>query len=286
MKKIATAQRVSREISDNFVFQRSLMAYHEAARLVGGEVLEIGTGTGYGIDLVAPRATRFTTLDKQAPDGLVLPGNTEFVRAVVPPLPFENERFDCVISFQVIEHIRRDRELVREVKRVLRPGGRFIVTTPNARMSLTRNPWHVREYTPEELAALLAGEFASVEAMGVCGNRRVEAYYEKNREGVRRITRFDPLKLQYRLPRWMLRLPYDLMNRLNRRRAAGAEPRPDRLDPHGGLPDRSGDGQLLRPVLHRTEIDHRTAFSYSSTALRSSPPKRYSPSEPSLRTTR
>ena len=218
MKKIATAQRVSREISDNFVFQRSLMAYHEAARLVGGEVLEIGTGTGYGIDLVAPRATRFTTLDKQAPDGLVLPGNTEFVRAVVPPLPFENERFDCVISFQVIEHIRRDRELVREVKRVLRPGGRFIVTTPNARMSLTRNPWHVREYTPEELAALLAGEFASVEAMGVCGNRRVEAYYEKNREGVRRITRFDPLKLQYRLPRWMLRLPYDLMNRLNRRR--------------------------------------------------------------------
>ena len=123
-----------------------------------------------------------------------------------------------MISFQVIEHIRRDRELVREVKRVLRPGGRFIVTTPNARMSLTRNPWHVREYTPEELAALLAGEFASVEAMGVCGNRRVEAYYEKNREGVRRITRFDPLKLRYRLPRWMLRLPYDLMNRLNRRR--------------------------------------------------------------------
>ena len=43
MKKIATAQRVSREISDNFVFQRSLLAYHEAARLVGGEVLEIGT---------------------------------------------------------------------------------------------------------------------------------------------------------------------------------------------------------------------------------------------------
>ena len=54
MKKIATAQRVSREASDNFVFQRSLLAYHEAARLVGGEVLEIGTGTGYGIDLVAP----------------------------------------------------------------------------------------------------------------------------------------------------------------------------------------------------------------------------------------
>lgn len=40
----------------------------------------------------------------------------------------------------------------------------------------------------------------------------------KNRRGVRRITRFDVLDLQHRLPRWMLQLPYDLLNRLNRRR--------------------------------------------------------------------
>jgi hypothetical protein len=54
--------------------------------------------------------------------------------------------------------------------------------------------------------------------LGVDGNEKVMAYYEKNREGVRRITRFDPLDLQHRLPRWMLQLPYDLLNRLNRRR--------------------------------------------------------------------
>ena len=218
MKKIATAQRVSAEASDNFVFQRSLLAYREAARRIGGEVLEIGTGTGYGVDWVAPHAARFTTLDKQPPAGLRLPTNTTFVQAAVPPLPFGDERFDWVISFQVIEHIRRDREFLQEVKRVLRPGGRFIVTTPNARMSLTRNPWHVREYTPDELRALLESEFVSVEAMGVSGNERVAAYYAQNRAAVERITRLDPLRLQYRLPRWMLRLPYDLLNRLNRRR--------------------------------------------------------------------
>ena len=50
---------------------------------------------------------------------------------------------------------------------MLRKGGVFIVSTPNAPMSLTRNPWHVREYTAQELKALLSAEFSKVEMMGV-----------------------------------------------------------------------------------------------------------------------
>lgn len=219
MAKINTAERVSREASDNFVFQRSLLAYHAAAERISGDVLEIGTGAGYGIEVVAPHARSFITIDKLAPtpELLHLP-NVEFHEAVVPPLAFATNSFDFVISFQVIEHVKRDIELVREVKRVLRPGGKFIVTTPNAPMSLTRNPWHIREYTATELCNLLGCEFSSVEALGVSGNEKVMEYYEQNRRGVKRITRFDILDLQHRLPRWMLKLPYDLLNRLNRRR--------------------------------------------------------------------
>lgn len=224
MAKINTAERVSREASDNFVFQRSLLAYHAAAERIWGDVLEIGTGAGYGIEVVAPHAACFITLDKHAPSpGLLSHPNVEFREATVPPLPFENNSFDFVISFQVIEHVKRDIELVREVERVLRPGGKFILTTPNAPMSLTRNPWHVREYTADELLNLLGSEFRHVETLGVAGNDKVMAYYEKNREAVRRITRFDPLDLQHRLPRRLLQLPYDLLNRLNRRRLLKAD---------------------------------------------------------------
>ncbi|MDE7129687.1 MAG: class I SAM-dependent methyltransferase, partial [Alistipes sp.] len=170
------------------------------------------------IDMVAPHTRRFPPGAKHVPEGVVFADNVEFVRSKVPPLPFENGRFDCVISFQVIEHIGRDQDFVREVYRVLRPGGRFIVTTPNAPMSLTRNPWHVREYSAAELANLLGCMFDEVEQYGVFGNEKVMAYYEENRRSVERIARLDPLDLQHRLPRWLLRMPYDVANRLNRRR--------------------------------------------------------------------
>lgn len=216
MSRIATAERVSLEASDNFVFQRSILAYYLAAERVEGRVLEIGTGSGYGIEVIAPHAAEFVTIDKHRPQ-IPLDG-VEFHEATVPPIDFPDESFDCVISFQVIEHIDADREFVREVHRVLRPGGRFIVSTPNAPMSLTRNPWHVREYTAGELAALLLSSFEEVRQEGIFGNESVMEYYAKNRESVRRITRFDILDLQHRLPRRLLQLPYDLMNRLNRRR--------------------------------------------------------------------
>ena len=83
-----SAERISRERSDNFVFRRSQLAYIEAARMVHGDVLEVGTGTGYGIEIIAPHVRSLTTVDKHRFDGeaLSLP-NVRFVRTVVPRLP-------------------------------------------------------------------------------------------------------------------------------------------------------------------------------------------------------
>ena len=77
MSTIATAERVSLEKSDNYVFQRSVLAYHRAAELVEGDILEIGTGSGYGVEIIAPKATRFITIDKQLPANILQLENVE-----------------------------------------------------------------------------------------------------------------------------------------------------------------------------------------------------------------
>lgn len=220
MKVLQTAERVSHEdMSDNYVFQRSLLAYLEAAKIVSGDVLEIGAGEGYGIKHIAPKAKNYLTLDKHPVHIDPEYTNVSFRQMNIPPLAgIEDNSFDFVVSFQVIEHIEEDDKYVSEIHRVLRPGGQFIVTTPNKKMSITRNPWHVREYTIEELKTLLEVNFGQVEAKGVFGNNKIMDYYNKNKESVRKITRFDILDLQHRLPRQILQIPYDILNRMNRKK--------------------------------------------------------------------
>lgn len=224
MKILQTAERVSqKDHSDNYVYQRSLLAYLEAAKMISGKVLEIGTGSGYGVDIIAPHTNEFVTIDKYQSE---LPenhpqgnSNVKFIQMNVPPLTgIPSESFDFVITFQVIEHIKNDGMFLKEIYRVLKNKGKLIVTTPNKKMSITRNPWHVREYTVSELEKLILTCFQSVETLGVFGNSSIMDYYNKNKASVKKITRFDIFNLQYNLPRQVLQIPYDILNRLNRKK--------------------------------------------------------------------
>jgi ubiquinone/menaquinone biosynthesis C-methylase UbiE len=223
---MSTAERVNfRELSDNYVLQRSICAYVYASEYINGKVLEIGTGTGYGVDYLAPRCDEFVTLDKFVPDiDFSVFKNVKFVQANVPPLPFEDNTFDFVVSFQVIEHIKDDNYFVKEIHRVLKPSGKFIVTTPNILTTLTRNPWHIREYKKEELQKLLLQNFHSVEMLGVYGNDKVMRYYEHNKQSVQKILKWDVFDLQHKLPAFILRIPYDILNRWNRKKLLKENP--------------------------------------------------------------
>lgn len=207
--------------SDNPIHQRLLKAYYLATDKVKGNLLEIGCGEGRGVHLFGDKIDSYTGIDKiqEVIDDLASKyPKAIFEQASIPPLNFQDKIFDSVISFQVIEHIKDDAKYLEEIARVLKPGGTALITTPNIKKSLSRNPWHIREYTAEQLEDLCKPFFSDVKMLGVTGNEKVMEYYEQNKVSVNKMMKFDVLNLQYKLPAFMLKLPYEFMNRLNRNR--------------------------------------------------------------------
>lgn len=71
--------------------------------------------------------------------------------------------FDCVVAVEVLEHVERDRDFIRHVHRILRPGGMFLMTTPNGdNQPVSGNTDHKRHYTYAALETTLSEFFDSV----------------------------------------------------------------------------------------------------------------------------
>jgi len=207
--------------SDNPIHQRLLKAYYLAKPYISGNLLELGCGEGRGVDLLAPLATSYTAIDKISDIIEKLSSKFpeyKFQSGSFPPFPYEDNSFDTIVTFQVIEHIKNDHMFLKEIKRVLKPGGQALITTPNIKMTLSRNPWHIREYTADQLEKLCMTYFPKVEMRGIAGNEKVISYHDRNRQSVQKIMRYDILNLQYRLPASLLRIPYDILNRVNRKK--------------------------------------------------------------------
>lgn len=206
--------------SDNPIHQRLLRPYVLAPDYVKGNLLEVGCGEGRGIDWLLPAITSYTAIDKIAPVIEQLQKKypqAKFLSGNIPPLSvFADNSFDSLVSFQVIEHIKDDRLFLKEINRVLKPGGIALITTPNRPYSLSRNPWHIREYTARELTDLAKTIFSHVTMKGIAGNDKVMEYHHRNKKSVDKLMRWDVLDLQHKLPASLLRIPYEFMNRLNR----------------------------------------------------------------------
>ncbi|MBC9909326.1 class I SAM-dependent methyltransferase [Chitinophaga varians] len=217
---IQTAERTDGSSHiNNYIFQRHLFAYRNVPRewLLGKDILEVGCGTGYGSGFLAANANTYVGLDRKLPPSKPGPGNTNFLKCTLPFLTgMSDESFDTIVCFQVIEHILQDTILLLEMKRVLRKNGVILITTPNRLTTLVRNPFHVREYTATELRTLMNHHFDDVDIYGVFGNESVKEYYEANKKTVTNILRMDKWGLIDKIPANLLKVPYSIMNNLNR----------------------------------------------------------------------
>jgi SAM-dependent methyltransferase len=209
-------------LSDNPIHQRLLKPYTVVKDEISGNVLELGCGEGRGIEYILEKAGSYLGIDKI--EGVIEKlkikyPKAHFTRFTFPPMNLlETESFEFIISFQVIEHIRQDRLFLQEIYRLLKSGGMAVITTPNVKMSLSRNPWHIREYTAQELMDLAGNFFDEIKAYGITGNEKVMQYYENNKRSVEKIMKYDIIDLQRRLPAFLLKIPYEVLNRINRKK--------------------------------------------------------------------
>jgi 2-polyprenyl-3-methyl-5-hydroxy-6-metoxy-1,4-benzoquinol methylase len=172
---------------DYLIYLFHLVTYNFARRYVGGKrALDYGCGSGYGTALLAgdcehitgidtaPEAINYAELHYQAPNlsyETVKPASEE-------PIPFSDAFFDTVLSFQVLEHIRDVKPYLSEIKRVLKPGGALILSTPDRSTRLLPfqkpwNIWHIKEYSKKKLAHILEQYFCNVEIQQMGGKQKV-----------------------------------------------------------------------------------------------------------------
>ena len=144
------------------------------------KVLDCGCGDGYGASILSSLAGSVNAVDvseksiEEAKRKYVTKNLT--FETILPieekVLPFSDNTFDVIVSFQVIEHVLDDTSYLADIHRVLKPGGRFCCSTPNAKVRLLsfQNPWnkfHVREYTPDSFREKLDQVFRNTELYGL-----------------------------------------------------------------------------------------------------------------------
>jgi ubiquinone/menaquinone biosynthesis C-methylase UbiE len=132
------------------------------------DVLDVACGTGYGLPFLRGKASRVVGVDASEEALLeaknVCDDKTSVLLADALRLPFPDKTFDVVTSFETIEHLHERQEFLREIKRVLKINGLLVLSTPNANYTKPvngkpTNPFHVFEYTPEELEMELRSHF-------------------------------------------------------------------------------------------------------------------------------
>jgi SAM-dependent methyltransferase len=158
------------------IWYEHIHRYAFARELVSGlNVLDAACGEGYGTALLATRAASATGVDVSAEAvrhalARYAADNLEFRESDCLALPFEDGSFDCVVSFETLEHLEDHQGLMKEFRRVLKPAGFLVISSPDKAVYTDQlhndNEYHVRELYRDEFESLLSSHFPAFRLLG------------------------------------------------------------------------------------------------------------------------
>lgn len=189
-----TGERVVPGKTPSTIYREHTDRYEFASKYtIDKRVLDIACGTGYGIDMMLKGgAGEAVGVDisidsvKYAKDWYGDDRRTRFICADGICLPFLDDVFDIITSFETIEHIKKYDKLVEEFYRILKPNGLLICSTPNKRIfspnhEKSLNVFHVREFWPDEFRQLLQKRFPDTMLYGQCDVTLADKTVERDR---------------------------------------------------------------------------------------------------------
>lgn len=140
----------------------------------GKVVLDIACGEGYGTNLLGKVALSVTGVDidqptiKRAKAKYKNPALT-FLTGSIESIPCNDNSFDIAISFETLEHTSEHEKMMKEIKRVLKPGGLLIISTPDKKNYCDKpgykNPFHLKELYQDEFRLLLQNNFIFIKLL-------------------------------------------------------------------------------------------------------------------------
>lgn len=154
------------------IYHEHLHRYLFAAQCVRGlAVLDIACGEGYGSALLAASAASVVGVDVSAEtiahaERKYRLANLRFLAGECRSIPVKAQSIDVVVSFETIEHLEEHEVFMRDIRRVLKPGGLLIISSPDREKyegrGAEKNPFHKKELSHPEFADLMRQHFQHV----------------------------------------------------------------------------------------------------------------------------
>ena len=144
--------------------------YRFAARYVAGKrILDIASGAGYGSSMLLTSGGAASVIGVDCSAEAIAAAQDkygsprlQFYTGIAEEIPLSSESIDVAVSIETFEHLHNPTLLLRELHRVLVPGGVVMLSTPRNE-SATRlhpaNPFHIREYSWDEFGETLQSVF-------------------------------------------------------------------------------------------------------------------------------